>query len=258
MIDSHCHLAAKEFAEDLPAVLQRAKERGVTAMVCIGDTLAESVDCVRLAQANPELYATVGIHPHAAKEWKDGDADRLWDLARSSPKVRAIGEIGLDYHYDLSPRDIQREVFRNQMALARDSSLPAVVHCREAVHDLREILLEMQASRFVIHCCSEVYEDVEPLVRVGCFLSFTGIATYKSAHAIRDTITRCPIEQMMIETDAPYLAPVPHRGQRNEPAFVAEVLKLVAELKGMPVPDAENILTENTVRFFGLPETAAL
>jgi TatD DNase family protein len=253
MIDSHCHLTDAQFSEDLPAVLERARGAGVDRIVTIADTLAESEKAIVLAASHEHIFCTVGLHPHAAKEWKAGDSDRLRALAVSSPKVKGVGEIGLDYHYDHSPRDVQRAVFREQLSIAKELQLPAVVHCREAVEDIWTIVSEVQPLKMVIHCCTERFPDVERFVKQGYFLSFTGIATYPKSEEIRWTIRNTPITQMMIETDAPYLAPVPHRGKRNEPAFVAEVLTCVADIKGLSVAEAERALTANTVAFFGLP-----
>jgi TatD DNase family protein len=253
MIDSHCHLTDARFSEDLSATVERARAAGVERMITIADTLADGEAVLSLAEKFEHIFCTIGQHPHAAKDWKPGDGERLRSFAMSSPKVKGIGEIGLDYHYDHSPRDVQRAVFREQLVIAKELHLPAVVHCREAVEDLWTIVDGVRPEKIVIHCCSERFSDVERFVRAGHFLSFTGIATYPKSEEIRWTIRSAPIERMMIETDAPYLAPVPHRGQRNEPAFVAEVLKAVAEIKGLSVAEADRILTANTVAFFGLP-----
>ncbi len=265
MIDSHCHLADAQFNDDLDAVLQRAKDAGVTHMVTIADSISEGEKCIEIAEKYPHIFCTIGVHPHNAKEWQRGDGDRIRTLIASSKKAKAVGEIGLDYHYNHSPQGVQRAVFLEQLTLARELSLPAIVHCREALNqspsgsgtgqamkDLRTIIEEVEPLQLVIHCCTEKWEDVSWLVTLGHYLSFTGIATYPKSDDIRETIKNCPIEQMMIETDSPYLAPVPHRGKRNEPAFVAEVLKCVAEIKGMSVEEADRILTKNTMEFFGL------
>lgn len=253
MIDSHCHLADKQFARDLPAVLSRAGAAGVTRMLCIADSIPESRKCLELAQKFDQVFCSVGVHPHHAKDWKVEDSDALTLLARSSPKVRAIGEIGLDYHYDFSPREAQKPVFAAQLMLAGDLGLPLIVHCREAIVDVRTLLKESNLSRVVLHCCTERWEDVRELVTEGCFLSFTGIATYPQVEEIQRVMRECPLEQLMIETDAPYLAPLPHRGKRNEPAFVVEVAKLVAKIKGIPLPEVDRITTANAVAFFHLP-----
>ena len=252
MIDSHCHLADAQFDDDLDAVLQRAREAGVTHMVTIADSISEGEKCIEIAEKYPHIFCTIGVHPHHAKDWQKGDGDRIRALISSSKKAKAVGEIGLDYHYNHSPQGVQRAVFLEQLTLARELSLPAVVHCREAMKDLRTIIEEVEPLQLVIHCCTEKWEDVSWLVTLGHYLSFTGIATYPKSDDIRETIKNCPIEQMMIETDSPYLAPVPHRGKRNEPAFVAEVLKCVAEIKGVSVEEADRILTANTIAFFGL------
>ncbi|MDO8468558.1 MAG: TatD family hydrolase [Candidatus Peribacter sp.] len=253
MIDTHCHLADKQFARDLPQVIARAREQGIDRMITIADSVAESRACLAIAQKYPELFCTVGVHPHHAKDWQPADADTLRTMASSEPRVRAIGEIGLDYHYNFSPRETQRPVFRAQLALAQELKLPAVVHCREAIADVRADLKEMDLTRIVLHCCTEAWRDVEDLVARGLRLSFTGIATYPQAEEIRHVIQQCPTSQIMVETDAPYLAPVPYRGKRNEPAFVLEVAKLLAQLKNLPPEDVDRITSHNAVEFFGLP-----
>ncbi|HLD32411.1 MAG TPA: TatD family hydrolase [Candidatus Peribacteraceae bacterium] len=261
MIDSHCHLADKQFSKDLPAVLRRAEEAGVGRCIVIADDLDESEKCLVLAEKYEQLFCTVGVHPHAAKRWEVANLGRLRTLLSSSEKVKAIGEIGLDYFYhstelmagDHSPRDVQRDVFRVQLQLAKELSLPAVVHCRDAIDDLKAIIHEVDSPSLVLHCCAEKWEDVLPLVERGYFLSFTGIATYTNAHEIRRTMRLCPLEQLMLETDAPYLAPVPHRGKRNEPAYMVEVARLLADLKKKPLAEIDAITTANTVAFFRLP-----
>lgn len=252
MIDSHCHLADKQFDADLGAVIGRANEAGVTQMITIADTIAEGEKCIEIARRYDQVFCTVGVHPHEAKQWKRGDGDRIRSLVASSNKVKAVGEIGLDYHYNHSPQADQRAVFLEQLSLAHELSMPAVVHCRNAVEDVRTIVDEVEPLQLVIHCCTEKWSDVSWAVECGYFLSFTGIATYPASHDIRDTIKHCPLQQMMIETDCPYLAPVPHRGKRNEPAFVTEVLKEVAKIKDISIEEADRITTKNTIEFFQL------
>lgn len=257
MIDSHCHLADRAFAKDLASVLERAETAGIETMIAIADTLDEAERCITLAETYPQIFAAAGVHPHAAKDWKPDDALRLRSLARSHSKVRAIGEIGLDYHYDFSPREVQRDVFEAQLEIAIELALPVVVHCREAVDDVWSIVSKMKPKSLVLHCCTERWEDVERFVDAGYFLSFTGIATYPNAEVVRRTIEHCPLEKLMIETDAPYLPPEAlrakgGRGMRNEPAFVAEVLKLVAKLKNVSVEEAESVTSDNAKRFFAL------
>ncbi|MBI3619074.1 TatD family hydrolase [Candidatus Peregrinibacteria bacterium] len=269
MIDSHCHLAHAKFDADREEVIARAVAAGVTRMVCIADSLAEAEKCVALSKDHPEIFCTVGVHPHGAKDWsfdaapssaielRQGRQDdisraRLMTLVASSQKVRAIGEIGLDFHYDFSPRAIQREVFRLQLTLAKELNLPAVIHNRESIEDLTAIIEEVDPPRFVLHCCTEPWENVRNLVDRGGLLSFTCIATYPNAEVIRETIRQCPLSQMMIETDAPYLVPVPHRGKRNEPAFVVEVAKKIAEIKGVDFEEVDRVTSENANQFFDL------
>ena len=250
MIDSHCHLADAKFASDLSDVIARAHANGVDRMVTIADTLEEAEQCIAIAEKYNQVFATVGVHPHEAKRWKRGDDERLRSLVRSSKKVTAVGEIGLDYHYDFSPRDTQREVFATQLRLAKELQMPVVVHCREAVEDLWKIVSEEKPASLVLHCCTEKWEDVERFIDVGYLLSFTGIVTYPNAADIKNTIKLCPLSQMMVETDAPYLAPVPHRGKRNEPAFVLEVAKAIADIKGVSVEEVDAATTGNAERFY--------
>jgi len=253
MIDSHAHLADKQFSKDLDAVLKRAKEAGVARCIAISDDLDEAKKCLQLAEKYEQIFCTVGVHPHVSVQLPAVGLQQVIALAQSSQKVVAIGEIGLDYYYDNSPRDVQKEVFRSQLHIAKEMKMPAVVHCREAIADLKQIITEVEPPSLVLHCCTEKWEDVLSLVERGYFLSFTGIATYPKAEDIRNTIRQCPLGQLMIETDAPYLAPIPYRGKRNEPAFVREVATLIAEICGKSPEDIDTITTANTVAFFGLP-----
>ena len=252
MIDSHCHLADPKFIPDLKQVIERAKQAGIEKMICIADSLPEAKRCIQIASDHQEIFATAGVHPHNAKDWKESDTEEIRLLIASSNKVKAVGEIGLDYHYDLSPREKQKEVFKMQLDLAKELQLPVVVHNRESISDLLTIINGAKPGKLVLHCCTDTFEDVKPLLNAGYFLSFTGIATYPNVGDIRNTIKQCPLDQMMIETDAPYLAPVPHRGKRNEPAFVKEVAKLIAEIKELSLEEIDAQTTKNTIEFFGL------
>lgn len=262
MIDSHCHLADAKFDDDIVDVIARAKVAGVDRMIAIADSIPEGVKCLALSAKFDAVYCTIGVHPHCAKDWsldtKSAEPistrDDILKLVHSSKKVKGIGEIGLDYHYDLSPREIQRSVFRQQLELAKELKLPAVVHCRESVDEIWSIVNEIKPEKLVLHCCTERWTDVERFVTRGYLLSFTGIATYPKSDVIRDTIKHCPLQQMMIETDAPYLAPVPHRGKRNEPAFVVEVAKIIAQIKGISIDEVDAQTTRNAVEFFNLPQ----
>jgi len=253
VIDSHCHLADKQFASDLDAVLRRAATAGVAWMLTIADSLEESERCIAIVQKYEQIFCSIGVHPHHAKEWKDGDLERLRSLVRTSAKVVAIGEIGIDYHYDFSPRDVQRRVFQEQLELAKELKMPVIVHCREAVEDVWSIVDIVRPERLVLHCCTEQWEDARRFVDRGYLLSFTGIATYPNSEDVRRTIQICPLGQIMVETDAPYLAPVPYRGKRNEPAYMVEVAQCIARTKGISLEEIDRVTTENTVGFFGLP-----
>ncbi|MCK5017694.1 MAG: TatD family hydrolase [Candidatus Peribacteraceae bacterium] len=252
MIDSHCHLADRKFNRDIDEVLKRAKDAGVDRVITIADEIEESRKCLEIAQKYEQVFCTIGIHPHCSKDWNVESETILKEMIKSSKKVVAIGEIGLDYYYDNSPRDVQREVFRAQLKIAKDFGLPSVVHNRESIKDLKEIINEINPPFLVIHCCTEKWEDVVDLVDRGYFLSFTGIATYPKSNEIRRTIKMCPLDQLMIETDAPYLAPDSMRGKRNEPAFVIEIAKCIAQVKGMGFDEIDEKTTRNTEEFFRL------
>lgn len=253
MIDSHCHLADERFDDDVADVLARASAAGVTAMVTIGDSIEESKKCLELAKKYEQIFCSVGVHPHNAKDWSVWAMKELKTLAASSKKVRAIGEIGLDYHYNNSEPADQRTAFLQQLMLAKELNLPAVVHCREAVEDVWAIVNDVRPEKLVLHCCTEKWSDVERFVKAGYLLSFTGIATYPNAAEVRNTLKHCPLEQMMVETDAPYLAPGAHRGERNEPAYVADVVARIAQEKGVDAEGVRSVTARNAVEFFGLP-----
>jgi len=262
MIDSHCHLAAEQFSVDLDAVIQRAFSAGITYMVTIADTLEEGDACAEIAQKNDHIFYTMGVHPHAAREWKvparagtDGESGK-WKIveAAKNPKMVAVGEIGLDYHYMNSPKEDQICAFRDQIAIAQELHLPIVVHNRESIGDMLPIIRETKPQAMVVHCCTEKWEDVAELVDAGYLLSFTGIATYPSAQDIRNTILHCPLEQMMIETDAPYLSPKSKRGERNEPAYVGEIAQCIADTKEVSLESVIAQTTQNAKSFYCLPE----
>lgn len=250
VIDSHCHLADKAFGADRDTVIARAFAAGVSRMVTIADSLVEAEKCKSIAATDTRISYTVGVHPHHAKEWKDGDVATMEALLEGAV---AVGEIGLDYHYDFSPRDAQKKAFREQLALAKGLGLPAVIHCREAIVDVRTIVEEVDAGPFVLHCCAEKWDDVEWILDRGSLLSFTGIATFPKSTDIQETIRNCPLESMMVETDAPYLAPIPHRGTRCEPAFVVDTARFVAIQKGISFEQFDQVTTETTMAFFCLP-----
>ena len=257
MIDSHCHLADPKFTQDLPDLVSRALQAGVDRMIAIADSLPEALKCQNIAEKYDQIFYTAGVHPHVAKEWKadpssgSGGKRKIMEFAQDR-KCKAVGEIGLDYHYMNSPKEDQIRAFREQVQIANELKFPIVVHNRESIDDLLAIIRELSPAKMVLHCCTEKWDDVAALIEKGYLLSFTGIATYPKSKEIRETIKRCPLAQMMVETDAPYLAPESKRGKRNEPAFVVEVAKLIAEIKGISYEEVDRVTTENAVQFFSL------
>lgn len=253
MIDSHCHLYTEELRDDLASVLARARAAGVTRMICIGSghDLTSARASVALATTEPDVYATVGIHPHDAAHIQPADWLELERLARE-PRVVGVGETGLDYHYERSPRESQRLAYRRFIALARSSDRPVVSHVRDAHADAAEILLDEGADQIggVIHCFTGDVADARRYLDLGQYLSFSGILTFKNAEGIRQAAAFAPADRVLVETDAPFLAPIPHRGQRNEPAFVARTLETLAGLRAISTDEADRITTDNARRVF--------
>ena len=267
--DSHCHLENKRFDDDRADVFVRAKDAGVTTMLAIGNGDGPgtgTLDCgIQLAQRHENVYATVGIHPHEAELAKPEDFDELERLAKD-PKVIAWGEIGLDYFYDHSPRDVQQRVFVQQMEMARAAKLPIIIHNRpsdnseNAWEDLFRLLREHWASSGmggVLHCFTGSVEHARAALDLGFMISFAGNITYPKAQNIRDAAAMAPLHRIFIETDSPYLAPVPHRGKRNEPAFVVESARQIAQLRKVATEEIGRQTSENFRRFFGLTEAAS-
>ncbi|HVU50786.1 MAG TPA: TatD family hydrolase [Polyangia bacterium] len=255
MIDSHCHLDFAEYANDRGEVLRRARGAGVTAFVCIGsgrDT-ASAREAVRLAAAEADVWAAVGVHPHDVARMSEADWSELEGLARA-PRVVGIGETGLDYHYDHSPREAQLAAYERFVGLARAVRRPVISHVREAHDDAARVLRDAGAADVggVIHCFSGGVAEARRYLDLGHHLSFSGILTFKNAGPIREAAAFAPLERILVETDAPFLAPIPHRGKRNEPAFIVETLRVLAELRGAAVGDVDAATAENTRRLFGL------
>ena len=241
LIDSHVNLHAPQFDEDRDAVIQRARDAGVGLMVEISDRISSFETTHALAMAHPDLWCTVGTHPHEAKEDPDLSPGRLIELSQRE-KVVGIGECGLDFHYDLSPRDVQAKVFRAHCAAARETGLPLVVHTREADAVMAGILSEEHARgpfRFLMHCYTSGPELAEVAAGLGAWFSVSGIATFKAAEEVRELVRNFPEDRIIVETDCPYLAPAPHRGRRNEPAYIGLVLDKLAELRGWSREEAE-------------------
>lgn len=248
VVDAHCHLGDPAFDPDREAVLDRARDAGVTHVVVIGATLAESDRAVTLARTRPGLSATAGVHPHEARGWSAEAAARLSGLL-ALPEVVALGETGLDYHYDHSPRDDQRRAFEAQLGLAAEAGKPVVVHAREADDDLAAILTGSPIP-VVLHSFSGGAKLFEAGMKIDAYFSFSGMITFKNWSPTVPP-TACPPDRLLVETDAPYLAPVPHRGKRNEPAFVRAVAAALARARGEPVEAIEQRTTENARRVFG-------
>ncbi|MFC7379482.1 TatD family hydrolase [Brevundimonas sp. GCM10030266] len=251
IIDSHVNLHAPQFDEDRDEVIARAREAGVRMMVEISDKLSTFEATHGLAMAHDDIWCTVGVHPHEAKDYTDLTAARLVDLAQR-PRVVGIGECGLDFHYDLSPREEQAAVFRQHIEASRLTGLPLVVHTREADDVMAAILEEEQAKapfKFLMHCYTSGPELAEHAAKLGAWFSVSGIATFKAAQEVRDIVAVMPANRIIVETDCPYLAPIPHRGRRNEPAYVGHVLDKLAEIRGWSRDEAE---ARTTDAFFAL------
>jgi TatD DNase family protein len=246
VIDSHCHLDSKEFDQDRDAVIERALAAGVETMVAIGtgDGPPDLEAGVRLADRYPCFYATVGVHPHEAAKANPETFARLAELLKH-PKVIALGEIGLDYHYDFSPREVQRDVFIEQMRIAREAGKPIVIHTREAWDDTMALLREHWNGDGIMHCFSEGPERAREALDIGFHLSFGGIVTFPKALELQEAARITPADRILVETDAPYLAPVPKRGKRNEPAFVMETARKLAELRGETLASIEAATSAN-------------
>src|SRR5216117_2502968 len=254
LIDSHCHIDDARFDADREAMLQRARDAGIGHFVTIGCDLETSRAAVTLAQRHPFISATVGVHPHEVKLIKDGWYDELRLLAKSKGVV-AYGEIGLDYHYDHSPREVQRQRFREQVRLARDLRLPVVIHTREAQEDTITILKEEKASELggVFHCFSGDAWLAKDALDLGFYLSFSGVITFQNATMLRDIVKTVPLDRILVETDSPYLTPAPHRGKRNEPAHVRLVAEKIAAIQGMTADQIAELTSQNARRVFKIP-----
>lgn len=252
LIDSHCHLDFPEFAPELDAVVARARAAGVATCVSIGTTLAKFPNVRAVAERFDDVWCSVGIHPHEAEKELLETPQPLLDAA-SHPKVVGIGETGLDYYYEHSPRPQQIANFRHHIAAARELKLPVIVHTRDADDDTIDVLQsEMAAAPFtgLIHCFTGTQRLADASLELGLSISVSGIATFKKSHELRAVLKTVPLDRLLVETDAPYLAPQPHRGKRNEPAFVAHTAAVLAEVKGVSAGALAALTTENFFRLF--------
>jgi TatD DNase family protein len=257
LIDSHAHIDFPQFAEDREAMLDRARAAGVTTLLAVGTGPGpQKLDAaLPFAEQYDWIYTTVGIHPHEAKEVTKHHLDELARLAKH-PKVIAWGEIGLDYFYDHSPREVQHKVFREQMALAQQARLPIVIHCRDAWTDCLNMIEEHWKPTGlggILHCFTSTLEDAKRGMEMGFLISFAGNSTYPKAQNLREVAKVLPLEKVLIETDAPYLAPQAYRGKRNEPAYVAEVARMLASVRNLSPDEVAATTSENFRRLFRLP-----
>jgi TatD DNase family protein len=252
LVDSHCHLDFPDFASELDDVVARARAAGVSRIVTISTRVKKHAQVLAIAEKFPDVFCSVGTHPHNAQEEADITAQDLIERAKH-PKVVAIGEAGLDYHYDKSPRDVQEKSFREHIAAARVTGLPLVIHSRDCDDDMARILEEETgkgAFPAVLHCFTGGRDLAFKAMRLGLYISFTGILTFKNSGALRELAAELPAERVLVETDAPYLAPMPYRGKRNEPAYVVETAKVLAEACGVPAEVMARRTTENFFRLF--------
>ena len=250
LVDSHCHLDFPDFPAEREAIIARARSAGVEAMLTICTRLDEFEGVRAIAEADDDIWCSVGVHPHEAKDHSNLVAQDLAALA-AHPKVIGIGETGLDFHYDLSPRDIQEHVFRTHVATSRQTGLPLIIHAREADDEVAQILDEEKPPPGVMHCFSSGRALAEAALALGFYISISGIVTFRNAQELRAIVRDLPLDRLLVETDAPYLAPVPYRGRRNEPAFVAATAAAVATLKGIEPQHLAELTSANFFRLFG-------
>ncbi len=266
-IDSHCHITSSQFDDDRDEVLKRAYDAGVGVIINPSTDVADSVKAIALADRNPHVFVCVGFHPHEAAQANDQLLKRIEELSRHE-KVVGIGEIGLDYHYDFAPRDVQIAVFKAQIDIAQRRDLPVVIHTRESIEDTMMVVEEAitgfpewrnseEQRRGVYHCFSGGVEFAWRAINTGFDVSFPGMVTFKTAAVAHDVASRVPLRNLLLETDSPYLAPVPFRGKRNEPLHIPVIAKRIAELQHVSVDEVENITTQNARRLFGLPVSTA-
>jgi TatD DNase family protein len=250
LFDTHFHLDPED---DAAALCEQARAADITRLLVLGGSAVSSRRALQAAQNEPGLYAAAGVHPHDAAEF-DGDLAPFLEIY-ADPKTIAVGEVGLDYYYEHSPRERQREVFRQFLELGGDRDLPVLIHCREALADCLEILDEalVPGQRFEIHSFTGTPAEAEEMLARGAFLSYNGMATFRRAENIRETLRVVPLERLLLETDAPWLAPVPYRGKRNVPAYLREIAMFVAEVKGVSLDTLATVTTRNACEFFQVP-----
>lgn len=255
LIDSHAHLTDERFADDLGLVLERAAAAGIEAIITVATSVAGTRDALTLAERVPGIYATAGVHPHQAAEALDADWAALPALLRDE-RVVAVGEAGLDFFYDNAPRAVQRKAFERQLGLAADHDLPIVVHARNADDETAAAIRAHPRARGVLHCFTGGGALLDVALEAGWSISFTGIVTFGRFDG-EELVLAVPADRLMIETDSPYLAPVPHRGRRNEPAWVAAIADRLAQIRNVPADELQDVTTRNAREFFRIPRAAA-
>lgn len=252
LFDTHAHLNDEAFDDDRDELLEEIRTSDVGYFVNIGTNVKTSLESIELANKYDFIYSAVGIHPHDVIDAKEEDIDKLMEMSKN-PKVVAIGEIGLDYYYDFSPRDMQREWFIKQIKLSKELNLPFVIHSRDASKDTYNILEEYaEGSKFVLHCYSQSAEMVERYVKLGAYISFAGSLTFKNAKNLQEAVKRVPLDKLLIETDSPYLTPVPFRGKRNNPMRVKEVAKFTSEILDIDYDKICEITFKNGTNFYSI------
>lgn len=254
LIDSHAHIDDQKFNEDREVILENARAAGIEFIINPGADEASSYRAVEMSEKYPMVYATVGIHPHDAKDYEPQKHDALLKEWAKKEKVVAIGEIGLDYHYDYSPRDIQQEVFIRQLIIAKEVKLPIVIHNRESMEDMVRILKEYFTPEYggIMHSYSGSVEMAKVFLEMGFYLSISGPLTFSNARKLPEVVAMMPLERLLVETDSPYLTPTPHRGKRNEPAYVRFVAAEIARIRGISLEEIEEITTQNAKTVFGI------
>ena len=255
LFDTHCHINDERFDEDRDQVIDRMQKAGVELCVIVGDATQEAQSAFLLARRFPWMYAATGVHPHDASAWDEAAKKRI-ETWMADPKAVALGEIGLDYHYDLSPREQQKEVFDAQLEMAYCLDKPVILHIREAHGDATDILTarfrQGRLPRGVMHCYTGSWESAKTYLSMGLYISVSGAVTFKNAPKLTEVAKNMPLDRLLVETDCPYMAPVPMRGQRNEPAFVAYTAEKVAQIREMPAEDLAFAALENGKRLFGI------
>jgi TatD DNase family protein len=251
LIDSHAHLEMREFDSDREEVIKRAGEAGVDFIVTVGTNLALSRKAVALAEKYKNIYATIGIHPHDAAKTDKTTCESLKELAHKQ-KIVAYGEIGLDFFRNISSQEKQIDIFRLQLELAQELNLPVIIHDREAHELTLKLVKESGVRRGVFHCFSGDYTMAKQCIDLGFYISIPGVVTFDKAKTIQDVALRVPLSSLLLETDAPYLTPVPHRGKRNEPSFILHTAKKVAEIKKVPWEEVARMTADNTMKLFGI------